>query len=853
MTTTAKHRPITAAWTQLRAYPSRMVAVVLAIVLGVGFVAATLVFGSTYRAGLGAELSARYVPVDVVVTGSSNDDQQQLLQTIGAVDGVEHVESQPTAWTEFSGPAARGLLRLDTVSTDEELRWFDLASGTWPAADDQILIDEATAAANSLQIGSDATLNTYDGGTPRTVTVVGIADTGASAFSGAQNQAFGSAALIDSLVSYGGGGPIVAVAAPGVSPEQLQTAIGAAVPSGVTVMTSEATIEQNLAEITGGATVLTIVLLGFAVTAVVASGIVIANTFTILLTQRRRHIALIRCIGGSRRQVRLELLAEAGLVGAIGSLLGVGVGIGIGAVGATLAGLDAAGPVVPINPLVLTAIGGVLVTAVAAYAPVGRATKVSPLAALRPVADAAEQRRSSGLRLVFAGLLTGGGLLLLGAAVLLPSLLVAMAGGALSACGVLLLTRTYLPAVLRVVGRLGGAFGPPGRLAAANTYRNPGRAAATTAALMLGVGLIVTLQVGASSAQASLDNSFAERYPVDLSVTSSDAALPPGMADAIANTDGIAAGGTVAGVRIDSLRFVAAGSGAAGTGDGNDGWGADAGADGLDGGGLTILGVSEQAEAGLTAVPAELSDDAVIVPSYLLASGLSVGDRVIVSTATGFADFRVTAGPLARQGINGDSLVTTAAGLARVTGDARTVAVWAAVDPGADLEQVMAGVNTLIATEPDLLLGGSAPERAAVSSALGTVITLATALLAVAVIIAVVGIGNTLGLSVVERTRESALLRALGLHRRQLRSMLAVEAALLGAVGAGAGVLAGIGYGWIGTATAFGQAGESLVLDVPWEQLAIVLLLAVAAALLASVLPAGRAARATPIQALAEV
>ena len=853
MAGTARHRSISAAWTQLRAYPGRMVAVVLAIVLGVGFVAATLVFGATYRAALGAEISARYVPVDVVITGAGDDDQQQLLETVSAVSGVAYAEAQPTAWTEFSGPAARGQLRLDTVSAQDRLRWFSVTAGTWPDGDDQILIDDTTAAANSLQIGSDVTLNTFDGGDRRTVTVVGIADTAASAFSGAQNQAFGSAALIDSLVPYGAGGPIVAVAAPGISPEQLQSAIAAAVSSGVTVMTSAATIELNLAEITGGAEVLTVVLLGFAITAVVASSIVIANTFTILLTQRRRHIALTRCIGGSRRQVRLELLAESGLVGVIGSVLGVAVGIGVGAVGAMLAGLDAAGPVLPVVPLVLTAIGGVVVTALAACAPAARATRVSPLAALRPVADAAEKRRSSGLRLVFAGLLTGGGLLLLGAAVLLPSLLVAMAGGALSACGILLLTRTYLPAVLRVVGRLGGAFGPPGRLAAANAYRNPGRAAAATAALRVGVGRIVTLQVGASSAQASLDNTFAERYPVDLAVTASGSAVPPAVMDAIARTDGIATSGVVTGATVESLRYITRGSGASGTGDGHDGWGADAGADGLDPSGLTILGVSERAAAALTAVPADLADDAVIVPSYLLSSGLAVGDRVMVSTATGFAEFRVAAGALARQGLNGDSLITTEAGLARVTGLAPTVAMWAAIDPGADLEQVTANVNTLIAAEPDLLLGGSAPERAAVSAALGTIITLATALLAVAVIIAIVGIGNTLGLSVVERTRESALLRALGLHRRQLRSMLAVEAALLAAVGAGIGVLAGIGYGWIGTATAFGQAGESLVLDIPWGQLGTVLLLAILAALLASVLPARRAARATPIQALAEV
>jgi len=825
-----RSRSIAAAWAQLRAYPTRMVAVVLAIVLGVGFVAATLVFGATFRASLGAAVSARYVPTDVVVTGDSSVDQQKLLSTVRAVNGVDEAEYQPTAMPEFSSAGARGVLRLDAVPDDPRLRWFDLTSGTWPSSADQILIDAATAASTTLQLGSPVTITGHDGTDPLTVTVVGIADTTASAFSGAQNQAFAAGSLVSKLslgseLSLGGdSGPIVAIAASGVSAEQLRGDIATAVPANVTVQTSATQIEQDLARVTGGATVLTIVLLGFAITAVVASGIVIANTFTILLTQRRRHIALTRCIGGSRGQVRSEVLAEAALVGAIGAVIGVAAGIGVGVLGARLAGLDAAGPVLPPLPLLFTGLGGIAFTALAAYAPASRAMRIAPLAALRPVADAAELKRASVLRLSVAGVLTLLGVVLMVAAVTVPALLLGMAGGALSACGILLLTRTFLPGALRVVGRLGGVFGPPGRLAAANAHRNPGRAAATTAALMLGVGLIVTLQVGASSAQASLDRNFAERYPVDIAITSTGSAIAPGVVEAVANVDGIRTSGVAIGAALESSGI-----------------------------GTTILGVGEEAAAALAAVPAELRDDTVIVPSHLLSAGLSVGDRITVRASGGSSEFTVAAGTLARQGINGDSLITTAAAIARLAPDAAPVAVWAAVDPDADLATVTATLNRLIAPEDGLSLGGSAPERAAIGSELGTVITLATALLAVAVIIAIVGIGNTLGLSVIERTRESALLRALGLHRRQLRLMLAVEAALLAGVGASIGVLAGIGYGWVGAASAFGQAGGPMVLDIPWGQLGLVLLLAVVAALLASVMPARRAARATPTQALAEV
>jgi putative ABC transport system permease protein len=843
-----RSRSFTAAWNQLAAYPTRMVAVVLAIVLGVGFVAATLVFGATYRAGLGAALSARYVPTDVVVGAEYSDAPADLLAQVRAVPGVDTAEALTVVWTDFSSESARGMLQVDVIPGDERLRWFGLAEGAWPASTQEILIDAATAASTGLHLGSTVTVTGDTGETGRTVTVAGIADTKASAFSGAQNQAFVTGQLLDELAAGGGYGPVVVIADDGVAAEQLRDDIAAALPAAVPVVTSAQQITDNLANITGGAMVLTIVLLGFAITAVVASGIVIANTFTILLTQRRRHIALTRCIGGSRGQLRREVLAEASVVGAVGSVIGIAVGIGTAALGARLAGLDAAGPVIPVLPVVLVGLGGIAFTAVAAYAPASRAMRIAPLAALRPVADTAEQRRLSRLRLAVAGSLTAAGVLLMSWAVWLPSLLVAMAGGAVSACGILLLTRTFLPAVLRVVGRLGGIVGPPGRLAAANASRNPARAASTTAALMLGVGLIVTLQVGASSAEASLDRSYAERFPVDVAISSSGPPVSDAVVTAIAATDGIATSGVLRGAAVVGVAPTgdAGSSGAAGRGSspGTDPVAAFSN-------GLTILGVTDEAAATLVAVPAGLRDDTVILPNYLLSSGLAEGDRITVTTATGAAEFVVAAGVLASAG--GDALITTAAGLARLAPRAPVLAVWAGFDGDADLRSVMAAINQLVAAEPDLSLGGSAPERAAVSSALGTIITLATALLAVAVIIAIVGIGNTLGLSVIERTRESALLRALGLQRRQLRLMLAVEAALLAVVGAAVGVLAGIGYGWVGAASAFGEAGEAMVLDVPWAQLGLVLLLAVIAALIASVLPARRAGAATPIQALADV
>ncbi len=844
--------PFRMAIAQLRSHPTRMLAVLLAIVLGVGFVAATVVFGATYRAGLGAVVSARFAHADVVVdpptvgvdAASGQGSTDQLLELVRNTPGVAYVEDQPTAWTPFSSAGARGTMRVDSVPGDERLRWFGLSAGTWPVGTAQILVDSGTATSANLQIGSQILLSGGAGGL--TVTVVGIADTSVSARQGAEESAYGTPGLVTALASGSSTGPIVVVADTGVSPNALADRIASSTaPTGAAVQTGSAKVDAMVAQITGGARVLTIVLLGFAVIAVVASAIVIANTFTILIAQRRRHIALTRCIGASRAQVRAEVLAEAFLLGAAGSAMGVVVGIGVALLGSRLAGLDGGGPVIPLAQIGTALLGGIAMTMVAAYAPAARAMRITPLAALQPVADAAEERRSSLMRNGIAGVLTVGGVVLLVTAVRVPSVLLGMAGGALSACGILLLTGTFLPWTIRLIGRSAAVFGPPGRLAAANAARNPGRAAGTTAALMLGVGLIVTLQVGAATAEKSLDRAISERFPVDLGVTATTTgAVPASVAKSVGQVEGIASTGMVLGTTVSSAQVLAGGGSSSVPSEPSEG---DPAA------GLAILGVGPAAAATLDAAPATLQDDTVIVPDFLLRSGLAEGQRITIRTATGNADFTVAAGRLSRQGNSGDAMITTAAGLARLQPEAPVVAVWAALTTGADPGTVSAAVNRLIVTEPDLTLGGSAAERASMRSTLGTVLALATALLAVAVIIAVVGIGNTLGLSVIERTRESALLRALGLHRRQLRLMLAIEAALLAAVGAAVGVLAGIGYGWVGAASAFQQAGAEPVLDIPWGHIGLVLVLAVCAGLLASVLPARRAATATPTQALADI
>ncbi len=824
---------------EIRFRSGRFVAVTLAVLLGVGFVAATLVFSATYRADLADRVTAPYRGADLIVTPNldSSGTADDLLTQIRAVRGVEHAESIPTEYVGYTAVESRGTIALHVVPDDERLRWFGLEGGRWPAGTDELIVDRSTATTANLAVGQQLSLSVgpNEGEMPA-MTVVGIADTSSSAFSGTQPTAYVTPQMMAGISETSGGessaltsAPIAVLADNDVSDGDLRTAVGTVVGDAAVVQTSDERADEAIADLTNGVDILAIVLLGFAVIAVVAAGIVIANTFTILITQRRRQIALTRCVGATSRQVRRDLLTEAGLIGLAGALLGILVGSGVGWLGARLTGLADGWPVLPPVGLAITAAGGVLLTVLAAVAPASAAMRVAPLVALQSVPEDAPRRRAGRRRASVALLLTVAGVALLAMAVLGNQVLLALGGGALSAVGILLLSPTFVPPLLRLVGVAAGLAGVPGRLAALNGRRNPGRAAATAAALMLGVGLIVTMQVGAASAQASLDRALEQQYPVDISITGVGDPIARTVIDMVAAQPGLRAAAAIPGAAADVA------------GPGGDEVATDA----------TVLGVGAGAGAVLAEIPAELRDDTVLVPGYLLTGQLSVGDRVTVTVGGRSGTFSVAAGVLTDQGLNGGSFVLTGASLARLTADPAPLAIWAALDPGADAEQVTSDLNRIIARTADLSLGGSAPERAATSSALGTIVTVAVALLAVAVVIAVVGIGNTLGLSVIERTRESALLRALGLQRRELRWMLAIEAVMLAVIATVVGVLAGIGYGWVGVRSAFGEAGGDSTLAVPWASLVVVIAVAVAAGLLASVLPSRRAAMTPPTHALA--
>lgn len=597
--------------------------------------------------------------------------------------------------------------------------------------------------------------------------------------------------------------------------------------SGATVRTGQQAAQDDADQLLGGATGLTAVLLVFAAVAVVVAGLVIANTFAVLLAQRVRELALLRCVGATAAQVRRSVLAEAAVTGFGASVLGAVAGIGLAAGLVALAGrlgspVPLSGLSVPPRAVAIGVALGTVVTVLAAAFPARAATRVSPLVALRPADRAPLASRTGLVGLVLALVLLAGGIALLAAGAVSGDVLVALPGGLASFIGVVLAVQRALPPVVAAVGRAVGRS-VPARLAVGNATRTPRRTAATATALLIGVTLTTAMVVGAASTRATATAGLRSAYPTDVVVAGMGQDLPASLLGQVRAVRGVAAAAPV----LDALL-----SGPRG----------QVQVQGLDVDAVTpVLRSHDQvplATSNSVVLPADLARD------WSVADGgevtLRAGDRARTLTVT----------------VTGENDLTqprvTAATLAGLVPGAPVRTLWLRLDEGVSTRDAVGRLTDVVGSAaPTAQVAGLAAERVALDSLLNTLLLVVTALLGVAVLIAVIGVGNTLALSVIERRQESGLLRALGLSRRQLRAALAWEAVLVAGVAAVLGVGLGTVYGLTGAASVLGRLGP-LHLSLPWAQLVAIVVVATLAGLAASVLPARRAARTSPMAAITD-
>ncbi|MEU8400400.1 FtsX-like permease family protein [Nonomuraea sp. NPDC048892] len=828
-----------AALAGLRAHRLRLLLTSLAIMLGVGFIAGTFVLNDTAQAGFAQRVTADADKVDVAVLPGPAGGRlpEQALDRIRALPGVTRAEGLIRGSAPVLGKDGKTVGDVPTTALSivtGPLDRTNVVAGTGPGTDDQAaVLDENTAKAQGFRLGD--TITVLDGKeTGHRFRLVGLIDTGVDqtlAYTGAVGFTPDVARRMTGAKGYAeidvaGGGP-------GLK-EAVKEAVAAAAGGSYQVKTGTE-LADDLARAAGTETaMLTTGLLLFGVVAMLVAALVIYNTFAILVAQRTREMALLRCVGATRGQVFGSIVLESAVVGALASALGLLIGYGLAA--ATLAVLRAVDSPLPSNAgIALTpatiATGlavGLLVTVGAALLPARSATRVPPIAALRgqseePAFRAGPARAVVAAILLLAGLGTTGA----GAFVLVPgqqvTLLVVMAGGALTFLAVLVLGPVLVRPLSALVGWIPRRlFGVPGRLAVDNSGRNPKRAATTTVALTIGVTLMTLISVVTASTRLTMTAKLDEQFPIDylLAGQKRDAVIPRSVAEGLRGRPELAsvtqirqADATVAGRRTIAGTFT----------------------------GPVEPHVVSGSLNGLGPGRAALEDTSAA------RLGVRVGDTVELRTErAGTVSLEVVAL------LDGDQSSLPPVTLAEPSFDAYFGAVpdslvMIGIRDGVAAERARAVVDAAVAAYPAVRVSSSTEVRGQFDETLDMLLMIITGLLGLAVLISLLGIANTLSLSVHERTRESAMLRALGLTRPQLRRMLSIEALVLGVVGALVGVVLGVVFGW----AAIRAMLDGALLDVPFASIVLLVALSGVAGVLAAVLPGRRAARASIVASLA--
>lgn len=794
----------------MRTEPRRLVPAAISIVLGVAFLTMALVVGASFDATLSHAARTSVGDASVVVTRGDRGPEIPLTtpDAVRRLPGVAAVGTEVDGVLQQELPGRTGVLLAHTVPALGGTT--TLVAGRLPAASGEVAVNQVAADTRNITPGQQVRLMTHDGTVG--VRVVGVVKAGPEVSpTTSMPMLFASDADLLTWLDIAG---YTALYVSGTGdPDALAAAVSAAAP-GATVRPAASEIAHRIKENTRGTEQITALFSGFGGIALFVTALVITNTFAILVAQRTRELALLRCVGSTRGQVFRGVILESLRVGAVGSAVGVLLGIGATAalarVGASL-GLPLTQ--VAVTPVAVTVplVAGVLLTMAAALQPARHATAVAPLAALRPRPVEAGRRTGRVRLAVGVGAVAAGAALLTHGAVA-PALPTGAAGGLVSFIGVLVLAPVVVPALAGLLGA--AARGTTGKLAVENSRRNPRRAAATSAALLVGVTLITMMGVGAETGRATIDAELARQYPADVLVQPRSG-LTPAIRERLDTTPGVA-GWTEAldlGVRRGDRDLE-----------------------------VTALGPDAVTVLRDRAATAGLAEGVALVPAKAAAEGemltLAYGDNTVVLRA------HVTGG------LSGRTVISLADGRRLAGPDA----------PATALVTFAPGVNGTAATEdlanrvaqvsPGSLVVSGAAQRQEMQAMVDTVLLVAVGLLAVAVVIALVGVGNTLGLSVLERTQETGLLRALGLTRGQVRTMLGVEALTLAGVAIVLGLGLGVAYGVAGMAAVLdGQV--PLVVSIPWLRLAVAAAVALAAGWLASVVPGARAARVSPAAALA--
>ncbi|MEU6528012.1 FtsX-like permease family protein [Streptomyces sp. NPDC046928] len=831
------------------AHKARLLMTVLAVMLGVAFVSGTLVFADTLSNAFRNQSAKSYDDVAVAVTSyASSDDpdeepglSRRTIEKIAAVDGVASARGRVEGFAGVADPDGKliGVGWSNKGSNfapgkDGEDSAYTFTKGSGPVKDDQIALDRESASKGEYEVGDRVRVATN--GPVKEYTLSGVFTTE----DGAVN-AGGSLVLFDTAVAQkqylkpGYFESATVTAAPGASDAKILDAVKPLLPEHAEARTGQALADEQADDIERGMGSLKQVLLGFAGIALFVGVFLISNTFTMLVAQRTKEIALMRAVGASRRQITRSVLAEAALVGLVASVVGFVLGIGLAA--GLRSGMAAFEMKIPDGPLivgttpVIAAIAvGVLITMLAAWLPGRRAAKIPPVAAMNSVHAAATTkslvlRNSLGAAItalgaggIVAGASSGGddGRMLIGA------------GAFLALIGVIVLIPLLSrPVIALVRPLLVGPFGVAGKLAGQNAVRNPRRTGATASALAIGLTLVTGLSVLGITVGTAIDKMTTDNIKADYMVSMANGGdLDRSALTALEKADGVSAVSPQ-----QSVYFQA--------------------------GGDDFVSASAVTPGDIERV---LRMDLVSGDLGTLADGqLAVAEKTARGKGWKPGDsVPVTFGDEKKQTLKVGAVFKDSEFLSPVVVSAEVVGphetrpsiqqIFVKMDGGQNGANEKVLVDAL-GDNPAITIMDRQDIRNEFGGAINTLLNIMYGLLAMALIIAVLGVVNTLAMSVFERQQEIGMLRAIGLDRRRVKRMVRLEAVVISVFGAVVGVGLGAFLGWaIGETFADQVPGYALVL--PWDRIGIFLVLAGLVGVLAAMWPARNAARLNMLNAI---
>ena len=855
---------ISQALKEVRYHPGRVVATIVAIAISIGFLSTISIFLRTQGTAEGKRQAIYSTKADSVVTVTKAIEKpDKVTKAIEDTDGVKDVELLYSS----SGMASHNgsdVMGTSYSTPSEGFRWSKLTEGKWPEKPNQVVASKDGAKKLDLKVGDTFKFNDQD------ATLVGIADEPKALL----NETF----YVDGPGESDDGDDSTWLVH--VKPGSDATAVNKAIVKNVagvqkfdtndpvTAQTAKQFQDASIKDLIGSFDVTKYGLMIFGAIALLVGVIIISTTFGILLAQRRRQIGLMRAVGASGGYVRRMVLGEAIVLGVLGSLFGIVLGIVLSLIGAARTGALWFGLSWPVGELVGEFLIGVLITVLAAFLPAIRATRVAPLEALRPVPTVEERRKASIARIIVCSLLF---LIGVGLSVLtfrvdnLASIPVAIGSAILLSIAVLAAAPLYVPSLIKLFGLVIRPFGPTARLSTSNAVRNPSRTSLTAVALMLAVGLSMTLQIGTATMRSTGDRMIEEHFPVDMQISTlpplDDEPAPDGeQSPANAQSGSSKAPDATAGASngrsgeapvlpktalrtIDDLPNVASQlqleSTLADLGDKDKASYESS---------TVVYGAEKDKMSQISDVVSEkMNDDTILVNEN---SQFRTGEKIKVAGSKGTIELSVVkvSGVL-----DFSEALTTTSTLDRLSDTRQVSAVWMKMQDRTNMTSVMQRLTPLMSTS-GVSVNGGFPAAGMLDKILDVILMIITALLGVAVLIALVGVANTLGLSVLERRRESALLRAMGMQKRSLRLMLLHEALQTSFVGVFVGVVAGGYFAWLGISSIFRTADTNVQIHfgVDWPWTIGLILICMAAAALASILPGSHAARTAPTEALAE-